>query len=156
MTSRFSLTRALALPTAAVLAVGLLGGCAGGGDASPLDDVQAGQEAPASPDADESPASSATDESPASGLRVSEDGLEVSYDGVAGMTALDLLLQLDPTATTSGEGENAFVTAIAGRAADPAENEFWGFYVNGEMAPVGAGSYVMEDGDVITWKLETF
>ena len=151
MTSRSSRSRALALPAAAVLALGLLGGCAAGGDGSGDGSGVVPDATATAPAAEETPA-----ETPASGLTVSQDGLEVTYAGVAGMTALDLLLRLDPTATTSGEGENAFVTSIAGRAADAAANEFWGFYVNGEMAPVGAGSFVTEDGDVITWKLETF
>jgi hypothetical protein len=49
----------------------------------------------------------------------------------------------------------AFVTAIQGRAADP-ESEFWALYVDGEQAQVGAGALVTEDGQTITWKLETF
>ena len=130
-----------------MLAVGLMSGCAG--DAEPAADT-------ASPAASVPAEPAAGEAAETGGLTVSEDGLEVSYAGVAGKTALELLLQLDPTATTSGEGELAFVTGIGGRTADAAQNEFWAFYVNGEMAAVGAGSYVTADGDVITWKLETF
>ncbi|QAY71295.1 DUF4430 domain-containing protein [Xylanimonas protaetiae] len=144
MTSRTRLARVLALPAASVLALGLLAGCSDDGGA--VDDAPAAQSATASPSADAT----------SSGLTVSADGTEVSYDGVAGLTALELLLRLDPTATATGEGANAFVTAIGGRAADPTKNEFWAFYVNGEQAQVGAGTYEMQDGDKITWKLETF
>ena len=104
--------------------------------------------------ADEAPTTQSS-EAPAGGLTVNADGTEVSYEGVAGETALELLQQLDPTAMTSGEGAGAFVTAIGGHEAD-ASKEFWAFYVNGEAAQVGAGSYEMQDGDEITWKLETF
>ncbi|WP_425956895.1 DUF4430 domain-containing protein [Xylanimonas sp. McL0601] len=138
MTTRAFLTRALALPTAAVLAAGLFAGCSGN---------DAAADEPAT-----SPSATAT----AAALTVATDGTEASYQGVAGKTALELLLQLDPTATADGEGANAFVTSIGGRKADQSKNEFWAFYVNGKQAQVGAGSYTMTDGDEITWKLETF
>ena len=34
------------------------------------------------------------------------------------------------------------------------DNKYWMFYLNGEMAPVGADQQYVEDGDVITFKLE--
>ena len=138
VTTRALLTRALALPTAAVLAAGLFAGCSS-------NDATADR-----------PAGGPTATATAAGLTVSTDGTQVSYQGVQGKTALDLLLQLDPSATADGQGANAFVTAIGGRKADQAKKEFWAFYVNGEQAQVGAGSYTMKDGDQITWKLETF
>lgn len=121
-----------------MLAVGLFAGCSGDAGA-----------------AEDEPTSQST-EAASSGLTVNADGTEVSYTGVAGKTALELLQQLDPQAFTSGEGADAFVTAIGGREADQAKKEFWSFYVNGEPAQVGAGSYEMQDGDEITWKLETY
>jgi hypothetical protein len=93
---------------------------------------------------------------PALALTVNADGTEVSYEGVAGVTALVQLQTLDPVVEMTGEGEMAFVTGINGRVADESKNEFWAFYINDESAQVGAGTYVMEDGDIITWKLETF
>lgn len=77
---------------------------------------------------------------------------ELSYPGEEGRTALELLLEADPSAVVEGEGEMAFVTAIGGRAAG--ESEFWALYVDGEQAQVGAGSLVTEDGQTVTWKLE--
>ena len=97
----------------------------------------------------------ATDEASADESDDAEDAPEFSYEGRAGATALDLLLEADPSAQVTGEGENAFVTAIDGVAADP-DSEFWALYVNDEMATVGAGSLETKDGDEITWKLETF
>ncbi|WP_162616381.1 DUF4430 domain-containing protein [Xylanimonas allomyrinae] len=138
MKTRALLTRALALPTAGVLALGLPAGCSG--DGAGIDEPAPGQ----------------TSASDGTGLTTSADGTEVSYQGVAGKTALEWLLALDPQAFADGEGANAFVTTIGGRASDQSKNEFWAFYVNGEQAQVGAGSYVMKDGDEITWKLETY
>jgi hypothetical protein len=138
MTTLRRRTTVRAVLVAVILALGLFGGCAQGAPAAPADDRQ-------------SVAASAS-----AALTVNPDGTGVSYPGVAGMTALERLQQLDPQAFASGEGENAFVTTIGGRAADDSKREYWAFYVNSELAQVGAGSYVMKDGDVITWKLETY
>lgn len=72
-----------------------------------------------------------------------------------GETALTLL-QTTTKVQTKGEGKNAYVTQIANIAADEAKKQFWAFYVNGKQAEVGAGSYVLQDGDKIEWKLETY
>jgi hypothetical protein len=141
VTTRPRLARVLALPAATLLAVGLFAGCSSDADAAR---------------GDEAPTAQSSGTAAASGLTVNADGTEVSYQGVAGKTALELLQQLDPQAFTSGEGANAFVTSIGGREADQAKQEFWAFYVNGEQAQVGAGAYEMQDGDEITWKLETY
>jgi hypothetical protein len=81
---------------------------------------------------------------------------ELSYPGQDGMTALELLQQNDPDAEIEGEGEQAMVTGINGRTADESKKEFWALYVDGEQAQVGAGSLETEDGQTITWKLETY
>lgn len=84
----------------------------------------------------------------------SQPAKEFSYQGEDGKTALELL-QAKANATTNGEGANAFVTAINGYQADSSK-EFWAFYVNGEQAQVGAGSYTTKSTDQITWKVEAF
>lgn len=33
-------------------------------------------------------------------------------------------------------------------------DQFWLYYVNGTLGSMGAGSYVLKDGDVIEWKFE--
>lgn len=107
-------------------------------------------------------AASSTEETSASTVELTTeqddagDVVEASYPGADGTTALDLLIEADPDAVVSGEGENGFVTGIAGHEADAAANEFWAFYINDESAQVGAGVYETTDEDVITWKLETF
>jgi hypothetical protein len=80
----------------------------------------------------------------------------VKYEGVAGKTALELLMVKDPKAVTKGEGANAFVTTIQGYEADEAKKEFWAFYVNGKQSDVGAGAYATKPGDQIEWKIEKY
>ena len=79
----------------------------------------------------------------------------LSYEGSAGKTALELLLEKAAVAMT-GSGENAFVTAINGRMANESAREYWSLWVNGEAAQVGAGSYVTKDGDLVEWKITTY
>ncbi|MFD4991383.1 DUF4430 domain-containing protein [Cellulosimicrobium cellulans] len=148
-TFRDTPARPLTALTAVLLTAGLLAGCSSTDE--PATDVTtstASEETSA-------PADDATDEASDDESGDTDDAPEFSYEGRAGTTALDLLLEADPSAQVTGEGENAFVTAIDGVAADP-DSEFWALYVDGEMATVGAGSLETEDGDEITWKLETF
>ena len=83
------------------------------------------------------------------------DAKKLSYAGVEGKTALELLQANANDVKMSGEGEMAFVTSINGVAAD-SSNEFWEFLVNGEQAQVGAGSYTTKATDTITWQLTKF
>lgn len=52
------------------------------------------------------------------------------------------------------EEEGGFVTSINGISQDTKAGKYWLYYVNGEFAQVGAGEYIVQDGDEITWKLE--
>lgn len=124
---------------------GLLAGC--GADAQPETD-QPAVSVPS--DAASSSASPSDSASPSAGADT------FSYPGRTGATALELLLEADPSAEVTGEGENAFVTAIGGRAADDSESEFWSLSVDGEPAQVGAGTLETEDGQEITWTIETY
>ncbi|MGW2094845.1 DUF4430 domain-containing protein [Promicromonospora sukumoe] len=130
--------RAVASAATALLVAGLLGAC-GGTTAEPETMVSAtlGQQQDA-----EASASASAD--------------TFGYEGRTGATALELLLEADPSAEVTGEGENAFVTAINGRAADDSKNEFWSLSVDGELAQVGAGSLETVDGQEITWTIDTF
>lgn len=80
----------------------------------------------------------------------------LSYEGVEGKSALELLRAKDPDVGIKGEGANAFVTRVNGYTADDSKKEFWGFSVNGKMSDVGAGSYTTKSGDQIEWKLLTY
>lgn len=84
---------------------------------------------------------------------ISDDSKEFKYSGVVGETALETLKGLaDVQTQESSFGE--FVTTINGVEADQ-NSEYWAFYINGKLAAVGAGAYVQQEGDEITWQLET-
>lgn len=80
-----------------------------------------------------------------------------SFDisGYIGKTALDAT-GANAKVETSGTGTNAFVTAIDNRAADSKKHEFWELLVNGKAAEVGAGSYIIQNGDQIQWHINTY
>jgi hypothetical protein len=80
----------------------------------------------------------------------------ISYAGVDGKTALELLKAKDPQAQTKGDGANAFVTTINGYTASDTKKEYWAFYVNGNMSDTGAGSYTTKSSDQIEWKLAAY
>jgi hypothetical protein len=56
----------------------------------------------------------------------------------------------------TGENENAFVTSLNGRDANSKKREFWELLVNGKQAEVGAGTYKIQNGDEIVWKMSTY
>ena len=141
--------RALGAATAALLLTGLLAAC--GGDAAGRDPV-----VPATLNAQSDAASPSASASPSDDASPSAGAETLSYAGRTGATALELLLEADPSAEVTGEGENAFVTAIGGRAADDSKKEFWSLSVDGEPAQVGAGTLETEDGQEITWTIETY
>ena len=86
-------------------------------------------------------------------FQIAEDKKEINYSGVVGETALETLNSLAMVEVQeSSFGE--FVTSINGVEAD-SSTEYWAFFVNGELAAVGAGSYEAEEGDQITWRLES-
>lgn len=76
----------------------------------------------------------------------------VSYTGVDGKTALELLKTGHDVDTGVFSGVGEFVTSIDGRAAGV--NEFWAFYADGQMAQTGAGNYKTKNGELIEWKIE--
>lgn len=57
---------------------------------------------------------------------------------------------------TSGEGELAFVTSLEGITAHAGERQFWELSINGEPSAVGAGSYALQPGDVLSWAIKTY
>jgi len=52
--------------------------------------------------------------------------------------------------------EGGFITSIEGVSQDEGTQTYWIYYVNGEMAAVGARDYGVQDGDEVTWRLESF
>jgi len=81
-----------------------------------------------------------------------EQSNEITYQGVEGKTALELLKEKHKVETKTYEGVGELVTSINGKAST--NNEFWIYYVNGRQGEVGAGTYVTKSTDTITWKFE--
>ena len=77
---------------------------------------------------------------------------EINYQGVEGKNALELLKSNYDVKTEDFPGFGEMVKTIDGKT--PTDKQFWGFYVNGEMAQVGAGDYITKASDKITWKIE--
>ena len=84
--------------------------------------------------------------------QVQQKSTEVSYKGVEGKNALELLKQSHKVETKSYEGLGELVTSIDG--VSPDSKHFWAFYVNGQQSQVGAGAYTTKDTDTVVWKLE--
>ncbi len=76
----------------------------------------------------------------------------ISYQGVTGKTALDLL----NSHVTVEQATSGLVTSINGRKADNNSHEYWAFYINGKLAQVGPAEYITKDGDKIEWKIEKY
>lgn len=81
---------------------------------------------------------------------------QLLYQGVEGKTALELLRAKDPSAKTTGDGANAYVTSLEGYTANTSKKEYWALFVNGKMSDVGAGSYVTKTGDQLRWEIQTY
>lgn len=77
---------------------------------------------------------------------------EVSFTAVRGSSVLDQLKK-HATVETQDSSYGPFVTAING-VKGGADNKYWSFYVNGQLAQKGAADYLPDGGEKITWKLE--
>lgn len=76
-----------------------------------------------------------------------------------GSSALDQLRQFAgerslPMATKDYGGLGTMVEQI-GTLKSGMGGKYWHFYVNGKLAPVGAGAYVLKSGDSIEWRFAT-
>jgi len=74
------------------------------------------------------------------------------YRGEEGKDALSLLKEK----TAVELNDKGMVVSINGRKVETEKREFWGFYVNGKMAEVGAADFKTKDTDVINWKIENY
>lgn len=88
---------------------------------------------------------------PARSIAKLEAVCEIGYQGVEGKNALELLRASHRVETKSFDfGE--MVQSIDGVKA-PATH-FWAFYVNGNLAEVGAAEYQTKGDETISWKLQ--
>lgn len=86
-------------------------------------------------------------------LNIGDESFDISsFVGKSALEATTNFAKVDQ----SGTGQNAFVTGINGKAADPKKKEFWELDANGAEAQVGAGSYIIQKGDSILWKISNY
>lgn len=78
--------------------------------------------------------------------------LTISYEVETALA----LLQRTAAAKTDGQGENTFVKEIDGIEAKSIKHQYWAFYINKKLSPVGAGGYKLKPNDFIEWKLESY
>ncbi len=90
--------------------------------------------------------------SPAGAPVATSQQQEISYQGVDGKNALELLKSNATVETQNYEGIGEMVTSINGMPSN-ADN-YWLYYVNGEPGQVGADAYVTKSSDTITWRYE--
>jgi hypothetical protein len=76
----------------------------------------------------------------------------ISYDGVEGKTALELL-KAKATVITKDSSYGEYVDTVNG-VTGGTDGKYWAFYVNGSLAQVGAADYQTKAGDKIVWKFE--
>ncbi|WP_208560951.1 DUF4430 domain-containing protein [Marinilactibacillus kalidii] len=81
---------------------------------------------------------------------IDEDELNQEVEWTEEVTVLEVMQnQFD---AVDNEG---FITSIEGYEQLESKQAYWLFDINGESSTVGAGDYVLEDGDEILWNLET-
>ena len=96
-----------------------------------------------------------TEESPAAlETSTTETGrTEILYLAQPGVTSLEQLREEASQVITEESAYGTLVTSIEGHAGGT-EGKYWSFYVNDEMAQVGADSYIQQEGDWIEWKFQ--
>ncbi|WDC85514.1 DUF4430 domain-containing protein [Caloramator sp. mosi_1] len=71
----------------------------------------------------------------------------------AGDVTLKVLIDNKISYRAKGTGGSIYFSSIAGlKERDYGANSGWCYYVNGVKPSVGAGSYILKDGDVLEWK----
>ena len=75
----------------------------------------------------------------------------ISYTGQDGKTALDILKD-SHTIKTQDSSIGVFVISID--ETSNTDTEYWMFYVNDQLAPVGADQYQTKNTDKIEWRFE--
>jgi len=83
-----------------------------------------------------------------------EDETIVSYAAVAGKNVLEQLQELNDTVVTQESTYGTYVDSINGLKGGD-NGAYWIFFIDGEMASVGAGAYIAEGGELIEWKYQS-
>jgi len=74
----------------------------------------------------------------------------VTYKGESGVDALTLLKKQAIVV----QDHSGLVDSING--IKPTGHEYWAFYINNKLAPVGPAEYKTKNDDIITWKIEKY
>lgn len=77
----------------------------------------------------------------------------ISYDGQEGKNALELL-NASHEVKTEESTVGIFVTSIDNTVNE--SDKYWMFYVDGQLAPVGADQYTTKNDEKIEWRYERF
>ncbi|RDE11191.1 MAG: hypothetical protein C4K47_10505 [Candidatus Thorarchaeota archaeon] len=89
-----------------------------------------------------------------SGITISIDFGNYTNASYAGINAANVLNATQSIAQVelSWYGDFAFVIAIDGVSNDPTAGLWWQYWVNGQLGPVAANKYELEDNDSIQWR----
>ena len=82
-----------------------------------------------------------------------EDERYIKYTATSEGSALDQLLALNETVVTSESEYGKSVDEINGLLGG-IDGHYWSFYIDKEMAPVGADAFNPEGGELIEWKYQ--
>ena len=79
------------------------------------------------------------------------NGTVLTFDNVEGNNVLEVT---NATVKVQSDwyGNSVFVTSIEGVSSDAESGLWWQYWVNDELAPVAANNFLVQDGDVISWK----
>jgi len=77
----------------------------------------------------------------------------IRFTGVAGKTVLEQLKQTAEDVTVKDSSYGPYVEAINGLRGGE-DNKYWTYYVDGQMANIGAGEYRTTGGEEVVWKFE--
>ena len=77
----------------------------------------------------------------------------IRFTGLAGKTVLEQLRQTAGDVTVKDSSYGPYVEAINGLKGGT-DNKYWTYYVNGQMANIGAGEYTTTGGEEVVWKFE--
>ncbi|MCW1296139.1 MAG: DUF4430 domain-containing protein [Candidatus Parvarchaeota archaeon] len=72
--------------------------------------------------------------------------------GKTAIEALEIVMDVDVNQTSFGP----FITCINHICGSNEERTYWAFYINGEYAMEGAGSYKVKQGDVLSFNLTKY
>lgn len=78
---------------------------------------------------------------------------QISYIATSGSSALAQLESQNDTVVVVESDLGSYVDSINGLKGG-ADGKYWSFYVDGEMASVGAGQFMPKGGEKIEWKFQ--